>query len=146
MDRQALLLELRQEGKLKGKKPCFVYMRKSNGKIFDSKGGNYILTEKDGTLYFQKLGIFSPLSPKHDFEVKTKQFTQYQIIKRNSLNSIILYNKRGEYLDIHYETGTKETSSTESNLQRIIDMLVETSGLKLLEIEGEKDGQQESNN
>ena len=58
MDRKSILLNLRNEGKLKGLKPCFVNLNNNAGKIYNGGGGTFIMTLRENTLYFQKLSFF----------------------------------------------------------------------------------------
>ena len=51
MTRRDILLELRQNGKLKGLKPCFVFFRRNLGKIHNEGRGEFIMSFKNNTLY-----------------------------------------------------------------------------------------------
>lgn len=132
MDRKRILLDLRNEGKLKGLKPCFVSIKINNGKIYNGGGGTFIMTLKDGTFYFQKLSFFiHRLIPNEDFSVNAKRFYEYKLEKRTGFSIWYLYDKDGRYLPVIYQTGTPETFSTEDNVSRMIKELGEKYGLKL---------------
>ena len=129
MNRKDFLLGLRQEGKLKGKKPCFVTLKLNRGKIYNEGTANFVMSYKDGIFYFQRLSFFGNLKPKLDFQVNAKRFNKYAVLTKSFMKTIILYDKAGFFLDIHFQTGTKETFSTEDNIFRIIKHL-EEKGLK----------------
>lgn len=132
MDRKRILLDLRNEGKLKGLKPCFVNLNNNNGKIYNGGGGTFIMTLRDNTLYFQKLSFFiHRLLPGDDFSVNVKRFTEYKINKKSALSVLYFYDKDGRYLPIMYQIGTPDTFSTEENISRIIKKLEEKYGLKM---------------
>ncbi len=140
MDRKGILLDLRNEGKLKGLKPCFVNLRPNMGKIYNGGSGTFIMTIRDNTLYFQKLSFFlHRLIPSDDFSVNAKRFTEYGINKRTGLSILNLYDSEGRFLPIAYQTGLKETFSTEDNISRILKELEEKNGLKL---EGVENGEE----
>ena len=130
MDRKAILLNLRQNGKLKGLKPCFVNLRNNIGKIYNGGSGTYIMTLRDNTLYFQKLTfLFHRLAPKEDFSVNAKRFIEYRIDRKTGYALLNFYDKDGRFLPIFFQTGTKATFSTEENISRIIKEL-KSFGLK----------------
>ena len=80
MNRREILLDLRNRGKLKGLKPCFVNLRPNIGKIFNGVAGRFIMTIRDNTLYFQKLSFFlHRLIPGDDFSVNVNRFVEYKI-------------------------------------------------------------------
>ena len=135
MDRRAYLLNMRKAGLLKGQKPCFITLRQNLGKIYNSGSADFIMSYRNGVLYFQILSLFlRNLKPKLDFEVHTGRFTEYKFVNKNFMNTLYLYDADGNYLEIHYQKGNIETASTEDNIQRIIDILKE-NGLKLAEDE-----------
>ena len=43
MEKRELLLALRREGKLKGHKPCFVYLKHNLGKIYNEGSAKFII-------------------------------------------------------------------------------------------------------
>ncbi len=135
MARKPYLMNMRKAGLLKGPKPCFVSLRQNLGKIYNEGSADFIMSYRNGILYFQRLSlIFRSLKPKLDFEVHAGRFTEYKFIKKNFMNILYLYDKDGNYLEIHYQKGNLETASTEDNIQRIIDLLKE-DGLRLAEDE-----------
>ena len=142
MDRKAILLDLRNEGKLKGIKPCFVNLRPNIGKIYNGGSGTFIMSLRDDTLHFQKLSFFlHRLQPNDDFSINVKRFTEYRIDRRTSLAVLYLYDSEGRFLQIIYQIGTRETFATEDNISRITKELEEKFGLKLA---GDNYGKEES--
>ena len=131
MDRKGILLDLRNEGKLKGLKPCFVNLRPNIGKIYNGGSGTFIMTIRDNTLYFQKLSFFlHRLVPSDDFSVNAKRFTEYKLDRKTALAVLYLYDNEGRFLQIVYQIGTRETFATEDNISRIIKELETSCGLK----------------
>ena len=132
MDRQQFLLEMRQNHTLKGRKPCFVSLRFNTGKIYNDGYSEFIMSYRDGIIYFQKLSRFlKRLKPAGDFELNAKRFIKYNIIKKSFINILYLYEDENRFIDICYQAGTKESASTISNIQRIIDEMIEVYGIKL---------------
>ena len=144
MDRKGILLDLRNEGKLKGLKPCFINLRPNIGKIYNGGSGTFIMTIRDNTLYFQKLSFFlHRLQPKDDFSVNAKRFTEYKIDRRTALAVLYLYDSEGRFLQIIYQIGTRESFATEDNISRIIKELETTIGLKEA---GDNNGEEKPHN
>ena len=70
MNKQEFLLEMRKNHTLKGRKPCFISLRFNAGKIYNEGYSEFIMSFKDGILYFQKLTMFfKKLKPALDFEL-----------------------------------------------------------------------------
>ena len=131
MDRRAYLLNMRKAGLLKGQKPCFITLKINMGKIYNDGTADFIMSYRDGILYFQRMSFFfKSLKPKLDFELHAQRFVEYKFINRNFMNTLCLYDKDGCYLEIHYQKGTLQTASTEDNIQRIVDILKQ-NGLRL---------------
>ncbi len=131
MDRKGILLDLRNEGKLKGIKPAFVTLRPNIGKIYNGGSGTFIMSIRNDVLYFQKLSFFiHRLVPGDDFEVNVKRFTEYKIDRKTALAILYLYDSEGRFLQIVYQIGTRETFATEDNISRILKELEEKYGLK----------------
>lgn len=133
MNRHQILMDMRNEHKLKGLKPCFVVLSSLNGKLYTGATGDFIMSYKDGVLYFQRLStFFHVLKPKEDISYSANIFVEYYINKKSNFQSILyLYTKDGKYLQISYQTGLSETQSCEYNLSKIIDEL-ENIGIKLM--------------
>ena len=126
MDRKAILLDLRNEGKLKGLKPCFVNLRPNIGKIYNGGSGTFIMSIRDEVLHFQKLSFFlHRLVPSDDFNVNVKRFTEYRIDRKTALAVLYLYDKEGRFLQVIYQIGTKETFATEDNISRTSPLRIE---------------------
>ena len=131
MDRQAYLLEMRKNHTLKGRKPCFVVLRYNLGKIYNDGYAKFILSFKDGILYFQKMSRFlNKLKPKDDFSLSATRFIEYRVEDKTFFKILYLYDSTGRYLEVCFQSGTKETSSTETNIQRIIDEMCESYKLE----------------
>lgn len=151
MNRKDYLLELRQEGKLKGKKPCFITLKLNKGRIYNLGTADFIMSYKDDTLYFQRLSLFfKTLKPKLDFTLNAKRFVEYKFTKKQFMTMLTLYDTAGMFIEIYFQTGTKETYATEDNIYRILREL-EAKGLKEIKgaiatyEEGNDTGSEESN-
>ena len=132
MGRREYLLELRQNGKLKGMKPCFISLKPNIGKIYTKGTADFIMSYKNGILYFQRLSLFfKSLVPKEDFEVNARRFYEYKVDKKNAfITKLTMYDKEGFFIEIYFQTGTKETYTTEDNIFRILKHLEETTKLR----------------
>lgn len=130
MSRRELLLEMRTTGKLKGQRPCFVSLKYNTGNIYNEGSGSFIMSLRDTTLHFQKIGtFFMRLKPNGDFSINTERFKEYALIEKKLMNTLYLYDKEGNFLEVFYNKGTEETFSTEENIKKIISILTE-KGLK----------------
>lgn len=131
MDRHQILMDMRNEHKLKGLKPCFIVLSSVNGKLYTGATSDFIMSLKNDILYFQRLSMFfHTLKPKDDVSYPINIFKEYSIKKKNNFTSILfLYTKEGKYLQISYQTGLADTQSTEYNLSKIIEEL-EAKGIK----------------
>ena len=124
MDRQAYLMDMRQNGKLKGKKAAFVFLKNNIGRIYNEGQSDFILSEKNGKLFFQKLSpIFHVLKPKGDFELPISRFKSYKYERKSYVAKLTLFDKHGFFIEIWFQTGLKETYSTESNIMLLIKEL-----------------------
>ena len=147
MNRQQYLLEMRTEHTLKGRKPCFISLRFNAGKIYNEGYSEFILSFKDGILYFQKLSRFlKRLTPAKDFTLNASRFIQYKIEDKTFMKILYLYDDTGRYIDICFQTGRYETASTETNIQRIIDEMKKDYNLKDFKEEEYNDDFQEEPN
>lgn len=147
MNRQQYLLEMRTNHTLKGRKPCFITLRFNAGKIYNEGFSEFVLSFKDGILYFQKLSrFFKKLTPSKDFSLNAKRFISYKFENKSFMKILYLYDDTGRYIDICFQTGTYQTVSTENNIQRIVDEMIENYNLKLFKEEDIDDFQQEDPN
>ena len=147
MNRQQFLLEMRTEHTLKGRKPCFVSLRFNAGKIYNEGYSEFVLSFKDGILYFQKLSrFFKKLTPAKDFSLNAKRFIEYKVEDKSFMKILYLYDDTGRYIDICFQTGKYETASTETNIQRIIDEMKQDYNLKDFKEEEFDDNFQEEPN
>ena len=136
MNQKELLISLRSKGILKGTKPVLVKLNKDKGGIYKDGKGDYVMTIKDNILHFQRLSIFlkKPM-PNLDFSVNLKNFKEYSIITVNTfVNCLYLYNKKGQYLQMYYSKGLKETYFSEDNLFRMLKEM-EKIGIKQMKEE-----------
>lgn len=137
MDRKTMLLEMRQEGTLKGKKPAFVFLKLNCGKIYNEGTADFIMSIKDNILYFQRLStFFKVLQPKKDFQVNVRRFCEYDFRRSKYYATLTLFDKQGFYLEIHYQTGTKDSYKTEDSIARMIKEfeemgIVKTKGVQI---------------
>ena len=132
MDRRAYLMDMRKNGLLKGQKPCFISLKLNGGKIYNEGSADFIMSYRNGVLYFQKLSFFfKNLKPKEDFEVHAGRFIEYRLdTSKSFLNTLNFYDKDGNYLEIFYAKGRADTMSTEDNIDSIIKCLEEDFNLK----------------
>lgn len=131
MNQKELLISLRSKGILKGVKPVLVKLNKDKGGIYKDGKGDFVMTIKDNILHFQRLSVFlkKPI-PNLDFAVNLKNFKEYSIKTINTfVNCLYLYNKKGEYLQMFYSKGIRETYFSEDNLFRMLKEM-EKMGIK----------------
>ena len=146
MDRQQFLLEMRTNHLLKGRKPCFISLRFNAGKIYNEGYSEFILSFKDGILYFQKLSKFlKRLQPKFDFTLNADRFLEYKIDAKSFMKILYLYDDTNRYIDICYRCGTKDSASTETNIERIIDEMSKNYRLKPFKEEVYDESEEEPN-
>lgn len=122
MNQKELLISLRSSGILKGVKPVMVKLNKNKGGIYLDGNADYVMTIKDNLLHFQRLSKFLKKPMSHlDFSLNLLNFKEYNIISMNSyVNCLYLYNKKGQYIEIFYSKGLKETYFSEDNLFRML--------------------------
>lgn len=122
---------MRKDKTLKGLKPAFVTLKFNTGKIYGGATSDFIMSLRDTTLYFQKITTFlKRLKPKEDFEINAKRFIEYSIITNPFSRILYLYDSKGYFLEIRYQYGTRESASSDENIDRIIAELKNTTGLK----------------
>lgn len=137
MDKKAMLLEMRQLGTLKGKKPAFVTLKLNCGKIYNEGTADFVMSFKDNILYFQRLStFFKVLQPKKDFQLNVKRFCEYDFKRSKYYATLSLFDKQGFFIEIHYQTGTKDTYTTEDSIARLIKDfeamgIVKTKGVQM---------------
>ena len=51
MQRKELVNTFRSQGKIKGGKPCVIYLKNNIGKIYNEGYGDFILSQKNNDLY-----------------------------------------------------------------------------------------------
>ncbi len=135
MDRRGFLLEMRKAHQLKGLKPCYVMINLRLDKLYH---GEYIMSIREDKLYFQKINrLFGMLRPESDFEITITDYSYFKIEIKKARASLILYKDNGDYISMDYMIGTKESFSTEDNIERITKCFLE---LKLHRMEV-KDGE-----
>lgn len=131
MDRRQYLLNMRQKRLLKGHSPCFVALKLNQGKIYNEGTGYFIMSITDEELIFQRYTLFlNRLKPKDDFTIRINRLKSYKLIIKTIENILYLYDKEGNYIDIHYMKGNRDTLPTEENIARIIRKLVELVNIK----------------
>ena len=73
MNRTQIVQNLRVSGRLKGKKPAVVFLKKNVGEIYNEGVAYFVMTEKNGFLNFQRLTTFTKsLKPEKDFSIELK--------------------------------------------------------------------------
>ena len=137
MNRKNIVQNLRISGRLKGKKPAVVFLKKNDGGIYDKGVAYFVMAERDGMLNFQRLSAFRKnLIPELDFSVELKQFNRYIFVKRSFYNILCLYNdKKKTYIEINFDKGTPDTYPTEENISFLMEML-EKMGIKEVKLNG----------
>ena len=139
MNRKNIVQNLRVSGRLNGKKPAVVFLKKQEGGIYNKGVAYFVMAERNGMLNFQRLSTFRKnLVPEEDFSIELKQFNRYFFVKRSFYNILCLYNdKKRQYIEINYDKGTPDTYPTEENVAFLIDML-EKMGVKEAKLDNEK--------
>lgn len=129
---------MRKSGQLKGVKPCFVIIKhRMDNKSYS---GEYILSIKESTLYFQKISrIFHLLHPNADFKVDAKDFVAYKFNHLSGRSSFTLFMQDGETLKVDYLNQTRESFQTVDNMERIAK---ELKALGLQDMEELKNGKE----
>ena len=148
MDRKQIIMDLRLSGKLKGVKPAYGYIRPNMGKIYNQGQSDFIMSMKDGRLYFQKLSFFfHKLKPEGDVDFNLHRFVEYAHICKKICNILYLYDKDGRFLEIFYNKGLPDTIPTQDNILRMVKEF-EKMGIKEKRFEDEEgfdDSTEESN-
>ena len=130
MQRRTIIMNLRNYGKLKGVKPCFISMKNNLGKIYTEGQADFVMSIKNDKLYFQKLTFFlRRLKPADDFSLDIRTLRSYALFEKPYHNILYLYDVNKRFLEIHYFKGTPDMYPTEDNILRIIKVL-EERGIK----------------
>lgn len=131
MGRKETIMEMRTSRLLKGRKPCFIYMKKNNGEIYTGGQSDFIMTITDNYLHFQKLSFFlRKYQPEKDFKLDRKRIKTYTLTKLNvATNTLILYTVDKKFIQLFYNIGIADTYETENNIDSIIKLL-EEQGVK----------------
>ena len=131
MDRKGIVMNLRQEGKLKGVKPCIVYLRQNLGRIFGGPYGHFVMSYKNDRMYFQRLSKFIHRpKPKDDFDISSRMFVEYFVLNKRGGYILYLYDSEGRYMEILFPTGTPDTLPYADNVFRMIREMEEKQDLK----------------
>ena len=135
MQHRAIIMELRNTGKLKGVKPCVVYLKRNMGNIYREGQADFVMTINKNMLNFQKLSFFlKKLKPNDDFSIDLRIIKEYTFVSRTFNNTLCLYDSNKRFIEIHYNKGIADTYITEDNVSRIIKVL-EEMGIKEINIE-----------
>ncbi|MCR4898416.1 MAG: hypothetical protein K5892_04225 [Acholeplasmatales bacterium] len=146
MDRRHIIMTMRQEGTLKGMKPCIVYIRQNLGKIYGGPFGNFVMSYKEGRLYFQRLSSFlKRLKTEDDFSFPISMFREYYTINKKTGYILYLYDKETRYLEVLFPTGTRDTLPYADNVFRMLDELVNEGILIDSTIKGENENGKKAN-
>ncbi len=138
MNRTQIVQNLRVSGRLKGKKPAVVFLKKNLGQIYTKGMAYFVMTEKNGMLNFQRLTAFTKsLKPEEDFSINLKDYKNYLFAKRNFYNILCLYNSKRQFIEINFDKGIPDTYQSEDNIAALIEMM-EKMGIKELKIDDEK--------
>ena len=130
MNRTQIIQNLKVSGRLKGKKPAVIFLKKNIGGIYNKGIAYFVMTEKKGILNFQRLTFFTKsLKPEEDFSIDLKDFKKYVFVKRKIYTILCLYNAKKEFIEINCDSGIPDTYQSEQNIKELIDLLDEM-GLK----------------
>ena len=138
MDKKQRLFEMRKSNKLKGLKPCFIFLKNNVGKMYNGGRANFIMSYNKETLYFQKLTFFNNLSEKEDFEINAKRFINYQMFDFGITKMLTLVDKNGMFIQVFYKVRRKSSITTEDNIERILAELKKL-GIKEVDLDAEAD-------
>ena len=123
MNRTQIVQNLRVSGRLKGKKPAVVFLKKNIGEIYNEGVAYFVMTEKNGFLNFQRLTAFTKsLKPEKDFSIELKDFNKYLFVKKSFYNILCLYNSKKQFIEINFDKGTPDTYQSEENISLLIEM------------------------
>jgi len=143
MQRRRIIMELRNTGKLKGVKPCIVYLKRNMGKIYNEGQADFVMSMNKTMLHFQKLSLFlRRLQPKEDFSIDLRIMEAYAFTVRSFNNTLTLFDRNKRFIEIHYHKGIADTFTTEDNIDRIIKVL-EEMGIKQINFEKDVMGNEE---
>ena len=143
MDKKEFIQTLRSNRIIKGNRPAYVYLRKNFGNIYKGRKSDFILSIRKNELHFQKVTLFKGLRPKDDFTLNINDFVHFKFIAYNILfNSLCLYDKDRNFIEIHYDTKRKDSYETEVNMDDIVKRLAEAG---LTPLKDSEDDYEESN-
>ena len=127
MIRKEIIMDMRVNRLLKGKKPCFISMKKNNGEIYTGGQSDFIMSITDKYIHFQKLSFFlRKYQPKHDLKIERKMIKTYSLFEINvALSSLVLYTTDRKYVQIFFNKGISDTVETVENIDGIIKLLIE---------------------
>lgn len=144
MDKKEFIQYLRINRIIKGNRPAFIYLKKNFGNIYNGKKSNFILSIRKNELIFQKVTFFKGLKPQDDFILDLNNFLYHKVINYNILfNSLCLYDKGKNFIEIFFDINRKDSHETEINISDIIKKIIEF-GIK--ELPSEEDYDEKSNN
>lgn len=127
VSRKDTIMEMRVNRLLKGKKPCFIYMRQNKGEIYMGGQSDFIMTITDNFIHFQKLSFFlRKYQPKGDLKLDRKSIKYFTHYNMNiATNTLILYTVDKKFIQVFYNCGVVDTIETENNISDIINLLKE---------------------
>ncbi len=144
MQRREIIMNLRANGKLKGVKPCMIFLKNNLGKIYNEGQADFVMSIKGDILYFQKITFFlKRLKPADDFTLNLNIIKEYAFFKKSFSNTLCLYDKDKRFIEINYNKGIPDTFPTEDNINRIIKIL-EQKGIKEIYKEEDENLNEES--
>lgn len=143
MQRRRILMELRGAGKIKGVKPCIVFLKRNMGKMYNQGTADFVMSVNKYSLHFQKLSLFlRRLQPKDDFSIDLRIIKCYSFMVHSYNNTLTLYDANNRFLEINYHKGIADTFTTEDNINRIIKSL-EEMGVKEINLAKDVIGNEE---
>lgn len=134
MDKKEFVQYLRNNRIIKGNRPAYVYLKKNFGNIYNGKRSDFVLSVRKNELIFQKVTMFKGLRPQEDFILDLNNFIHYKLISYNILfNSLCLYDKDRNFIEIYFDINRKDSYDTEVNMSDIIKRIQEAGIQELLD-------------
>ncbi|MDE7095560.1 MAG: hypothetical protein K2O23_03645 [Anaeroplasmataceae bacterium] len=135
MNRKQIVLQYRTQRLIKGHRPCVIYLKQNNGKIYTKGTADFIMSIGKENLYFQRLSLFTKrLLPEKDFFVSLARIKSYNMRQTNPVvKCLTLYTFEKYFLEIFFYIKTADTYETETNIEEIVKML-EERGVKELKL------------
>ena len=134
MDLKSLVLKMRQDQVLKGKRPAVIKCLKNIGEVYKGPSRFFILSYKENKLHFQGLTkVFNRYNSKLDFDLLINDITKVEIVKSRFQDFVYIYLKDNKFILFIYYIDLKGTYESMVNARAIITYLKS----KQIEVVGE---------